>query len=87
VEGGIVDPPALTFSDPARRRMRRRGIDEETVRVLADPDSVLERDDECAEYVAVVQEAQRDRRLEVVLDEARRPPHVVTVYELEDESR
>jgi len=68
--------------------MRRRRISEEMVReVIAQPDATLERDDGCVEYVALLQDELRDRRIEVVVDEARRSRRVVTVYELEDEWR
>ena len=38
--------------------------------VVAEPDDVVERDDGCAEYLAIIE----DRRIEVVLDMKTNPP-------------
>lgn len=76
----------LAFSDHAKRRMLRRHISEDVVRqVIAEPDHTNEREDGCAEYVALVQDGFRERRIEVVLDERTDLRNVVTVYELERE--
>jgi hypothetical protein len=66
--------------------MQRRHIPEDVIRdVIAEPDHTNERPDGCTEYVALVQQGGRLRRLEVVLDETTSPRSVVTVYELEEE--
>lgn len=63
--------------------MLKRHITEDFVRqVIAEPDHTNERQDGCAEYIAVVLDGIRHRRIEVVLDETTDPRSVVTVYEL-----
>jgi hypothetical protein len=63
---------ALSFSAHATRRMHRRRISEEEVRrVIREPDHTFERDAGCTEYVALLLEGFVDRRIEVVVDEAR----------------
>ena len=74
-----------SFTDHVKRRMQKRHITEDMIReVIEKPDRTNERPDGCTEYVALVQQGDTLRRIEVVLDETTSPPSVVTAYELEE---